>query len=232
MLGRSILRACRVPSGAGTSALCEESGHDRLRSPARERQRHHDAAWAAMDEMDRPGHELIAAPLVPGEFMSLLRRAVTTSSLQAPEANAIFECEMSRRLPMRHVPNSARMQAVLTRSARTHERSGALAGLLRCQPLADSARFVVHKDAAPVLRRESSPFCLMSNAHPSVESVARMLGVTVDRVRLELARAIRRSEPDTREVHAVIRGRRVVARRSPDGEWRVAVEARRPAWES
>ena len=34
--------------------------------------------------------------------------------------------------------------------------------------------------------------------HPSLDSVARTLGVTADRVRLELQRAIRRSEPDAR----------------------------------
>lgn len=71
----------------------------------------------------------------------------------------------------------------------------------------------------------------MSHTHPSLDIVARMLGVTADRVRLELARAIRRSEPDAREVYAVIRGRRVVGRQGTTGEWVVGVEAHRPAWE-
>jgi len=67
--------------------------------------------------------------------------------------------------------------------------------------------------------------------HPSFDSVARALGVTVDRVRLELHRAIRRSEPDAREVYAVIRGVRLVGRQSPSGEWAVSLEARRQPWE-
>ena len=54
--------------------------------------------------------------------------------------------------------------------------------------------------------------------HPSLDSVARTLGVTVDRVRLELQRAIRRSEPDAREVYAVTRGLRLLGRRAITGE--------------
>lgn len=50
--------------------------------------------------------------------------------------------------------------------------------------------------------------------HPSLDSTARTVGVTVDRVHLELQRAIRRSEPDAREVYAVIRGLRLVGRRA------------------
>ena len=65
----------------------------------------------------------------------------------------------------------------------------------------------------------------MNSMHPSVESVALALGVTVDRVRLELAGAIRRSDPEAREIHAVIRGRHIVGRRGPDGQWRVGVES-------
>jgi hypothetical protein len=64
----------------------------------------------------------------------------------------------------------------------------------------------------------------MNSTHPSVESVAHLLGVTVDRVRLELAGALRRSDPDAREVNAVIRGSHVVGRQGQDGEWRVSVE--------
>lgn len=71
----------------------------------------------------------------------------------------------------------------------------------------------------------------MNSTHPSIDSVAHMLGVTVDRVRLELAGAIRRSDPDTREIHAVIRGRHVVGRRGKDGEWRISIEPREPTWE-
>jgi hypothetical protein len=67
--------------------------------------------------------------------------------------------------------------------------------------------------------------------HPSLDPVARTLGVTVDRVRLELQRAIRRSEPDAREVYAVIRGIRMVGRRVVTGEWVVSLEARRQPWE-
>jgi hypothetical protein len=76
----------------------------------------------------------------------------------------------------------------------------------------------------------------MNSAHPSVEAVAHMLGVTVDRVRLELAGALRRSDADAREVHTVIRGRHVVGLRAQDGEWRVSVEPLRaetlvrPGW--
>jgi hypothetical protein len=67
--------------------------------------------------------------------------------------------------------------------------------------------------------------------HPSFDSVARTLGVTVDRVRLELQRAIRRSEPDAREVYAVIRGIRMVGRKAVTGEWAVCLEAKRQPWE-
>lgn len=67
--------------------------------------------------------------------------------------------------------------------------------------------------------------------HPSLDTVARTLGVTVDRVRLEFQRAIRRSEPDAREVYAVIRGLRMVGRRVLTGEWAVSLEARRQPWE-
>jgi hypothetical protein len=54
--------------------------------------------------------------------------------------------------------------------------------------------------------------------HSSIDAVAQMLEVKPDRARLELASAIRRSEPDTREVYAVIRGRRVVGRRTETGD--------------
>ena len=67
--------------------------------------------------------------------------------------------------------------------------------------------------------------------HPSFEAVARMLGVTVDRVRLELHRVIRRSGPDAREVYAVIRGARIVGRGNLAGEWAVSLEARGKPWE-
>ena len=66
--------------------------------------------------------------------------------------------------------------------------------------------------------------------HHSLDTVARTLGVTVDRVRLELQGAIRRSQPDAREVYAVIRGRRVVGRLAATDEWVVSVEARQSPW--
>jgi hypothetical protein len=72
---------------------------------------------------------------------------------------------------------------------------------------------------------------LWHSMDPSLDSVARSLGVTVDRVRLELQRAIRRSEPDAREVYAVIRGIRVVGRKAVTGDWAVSLEARRQPWE-
>ncbi|MEX0683388.1 MAG: hypothetical protein WD472_08020 [Dehalococcoidia bacterium] len=67
--------------------------------------------------------------------------------------------------------------------------------------------------------------------HPYLDSVARTLGVPVDPVRLELQRAIRRSEPDAREEYAVIRGVRMVGRRVVTGDWVVSLEARRQPWE-
>jgi len=70
---------------------------------------------------------------------------------------------------------------------------------------------------------------IMNSTHPSVEAVAHMLGVTVDRVRLELAGALRRGDPEAREIYAVIRGRHVVGRRGPDAEWRLAVESDTPS---
>jgi hypothetical protein len=63
-------------------------------------------------------------------------------------------------------------------------------------------------------------------------TIAALLGVSEDQVRLELNRAIRRSEPDAREVAGLIRGRRFVARRERDRTvWRLSLEerpARRP----
>lgn len=61
---------------------------------------------------------------------------------------------------------------------------------------------------------------------------ARMLGVTPARVSRELASAIRRSEPDAREVYGFINARRFVARRVAEyGDWNVSVEARPQPWE-
>ena len=56
-----------------------------------------------------------------------------------------------------------------------------------------------------------------------------MLGVTEARVSRELAGAIRRSEPDAREVYGVIHARRFVARRVADGGgWTVSLEPMGP----
>jgi hypothetical protein len=48
----------------------------------------------------------------------------------------------------------------------------------------------------------------------SINRVARAAGVPESHLRRELASAIRRSEPDAREVYGVINGRRFVARRA------------------
>lgn len=67
---------------------------------------------------------------------------------------------------------------------------------------------------------------------PDTLHVARMLGVTESRVRRELASAIRRSEPDAREVYGVIEGVRFVARREHTGSpWWLALERRPQPWE-
>ena len=61
---------------------------------------------------------------------------------------------------------------------------------------------------------------------------ARMLEVTEGRVNRELAGAIRRSEPDAREVYGVIRGVRFVARReNSEAPWWLLLERRPQPWE-
>ena len=65
-----------------------------------------------------------------------------------------------------------------------------------------------------------------------IVATARMLGVTEARVSSELAGAIRRSQPDAREVYGVINGRRFVARRVAErGDWTVTLERRPQPWE-
>jgi hypothetical protein len=69
-------------------------------------------------------------------------------------------------------------------------------------------------------------------AMTDVSRLARILDVEEVRVRAELAGAIRRSEPDAREVYGVIDGRRFVARRARDGApWRLSLEHRPQPWE-
>jgi hypothetical protein len=61
----------------------------------------------------------------------------------------------------------------------------------------------------------------------NVSAIASVLGVEDGRVRLELNRAIRRSQPDAREVAGLIRGKRFVARRaSGEAPWVLALEER------
>lgn len=65
-----------------------------------------------------------------------------------------------------------------------------------------------------------------------LQFVARMIGVSEDRVRKELAGAVRRSEPDAREVYGVIEGIRFVARRQHSGApWWISLERRLQPWE-
>lgn len=65
-----------------------------------------------------------------------------------------------------------------------------------------------------------------------IEFVARTIGVSEDRVRRELAGAVRRSEPDAREVYGQIEGIRFVARRQHSGApWWISLEKRVPPWE-
>lgn len=65
-----------------------------------------------------------------------------------------------------------------------------------------------------------------------INQAARMLGVPETRVARELAGAIRRSEPDAREVYGVINGVRFVARRVPRGAtWTLSLERRPLPWE-
>lgn len=65
-----------------------------------------------------------------------------------------------------------------------------------------------------------------------IVDAARMLGVTPAKVSRELESAIRRSEPDAREVYGVINARRFVARRVAEtGEWTVSLEHRPQLWE-
>ena len=66
----------------------------------------------------------------------------------------------------------------------------------------------------------------------SVTLVARAAGVLPSHLARELARAIRRSEPDAREVYGVINGRRFVARRAASSiRWVVSLERRPQPWE-
>lgn len=58
-----------------------------------------------MDEANRLGHELLCAPFVPGEFLSILRAAVTRGQLQPVFANRIYE--LFAALPVRHLSNSS-----------------------------------------------------------------------------------------------------------------------------
>lgn len=65
-----------------------------------------------------------------------------------------------------------------------------------------------------------------------IEFVARMLNVTEERVKRELGRAIRRSDPDAREVYGVIEGVRFVGRRATsEAAWWVSLEKRPQPWE-
>lgn len=65
-----------------------------------------------------------------------------------------------------------------------------------------------------------------------LSEVARTLGVSEARIAREVGGAIRRSEPDAREVYGVINARRFVARREAErAEWVVSVEARPQPWE-
>lgn len=61
----------------------------------------------------------------------------------------------------------------------------------------------------------------------NVSAIAAVLGVEERLVRLELNRAMRRSEPDAREVAGLIRGKHFVARRaSGEAPWVLALEER------
>ena len=65
-----------------------------------------------------------------------------------------------------------------------------------------------------------------------LEYAARMLGVPESRVSRALAGAIRRSEPDAREVYGVILGVRFVARReNMAAPWWISLERRPQPWE-
>ena len=65
-----------------------------------------------------------------------------------------------------------------------------------------------------------------------ISAAARALGVSETRVSREVAGAIRRSEPDAREVYGVINGRRFVARREAEQvPWVVTLEHRPQPWE-
>jgi hypothetical protein len=60
------------------------------------------------------------------------------------------------------------------------------------------------------------------------DTLAALLNVPERLVHLELNSAIRRSEPDAREVYGLIRGRRFVARRERMGaEWELEMGERR-----
>jgi hypothetical protein len=63
----------------------------------------------------------------------------------------------------------------------------------------------------------------------NVAGVAAVLSLEERLVRLELNRAIRRSEPDAREVAGLIRGKRFVARRANGEAPRVLALEERPA---
>lgn len=68
--------------------------------------------------------------------------------------------------------------------------------------------------------------------HQDITHAARMLCVPEARVERELARAIRRSEPDAREVYGVILGVRFVGRRERiDAPWWVTLERRPLLWD-
>lgn len=61
-------------------------------------------ALDAMDEANRLGHDLVCAPFVPAEFLSILRAAVTRGQLEQRFADRIFELFLG--LPFRHLENS------------------------------------------------------------------------------------------------------------------------------
>jgi len=64
------------------------------------------------------------------------------------------------------------------------------------------------------------------------ERIARLTGTMPSEVRRQLASAVRRSEPDAREVYGLVGGMRFVARRQHIGaEWRISLERRPQPWE-
>jgi hypothetical protein len=65
-----------------------------------------------------------------------------------------------------------------------------------------------------------------------IQHAARMLGVSYARVEAEVASAVRRSEPDAREVYGQVEGIRFVARREKStAHWWISLERRPLPWE-